>query len=225
MRYPQSAILLLSLCLFPGGSLADDDNPVTVPVFLPYYSTKSWSLVRGSIITSDDLETTYTIFCAPQTPLSCNLALNFPFIFAEGNNTLRFEGTQTSTYTANLGCSLEGTTLAACSAYSSLKSGFTVGLYTGPTEISWSSTLSGSEVQWGALTLAEQPTQTKDASGGSDPLVTGDTIFEDPFEDTTSHETVDAQPVQTNPSSGGRLSAPILLAASLSALLMVGVSS
>lgn len=225
MRYPQAALLLLSLCLFPGSGLADDDSPVTVPVFLPYYSTKSWSLVRGSIITSDDVETTYTIFCAPQTPLSCNLALNFPFIFAEGNNTMRFEGTQASTYTANLGCSLEGTTLAACSAYSSLKSGFTVGIYTGPTEISWSSTLSGSEVQWGTLTLADEPTQTKAVPGDPDPQVTGDTIFEDPFEDTTSHETVNAQPVQTDPSSGGALSAPLLLASSLSALLMAVMAS
>jgi hypothetical protein len=127
--------------------------------------------------------------------------------------------------TANLGCSLEGTTLAACSAYSSLKSGFTVGIYTGPTEISWSSTLSGSEVQWGTLTLADEPTQTKAVPGDPDPQVTGDTIFEDPFEDTTSHETVDAQPVQTDPSSGGALSAPLLLASSLSALLMAVMAS
>jgi hypothetical protein len=74
MRYPQSALLFLSLCLFPGSGLADDDSPVTVPVFLPYYSTKSWSLVRGSIITSvcplEHLQPLPWAAINPLTPLS-----------------------------------------------------------------------------------------------------------------------------------------------------------
>ena len=58
MRYPEPLLLLLSLLVLPDGSLAADADavseevPTTVPIFLPYYSTKSWSLVRGSIITS-----------------------------------------------------------------------------------------------------------------------------------------------------------------------------
>lgn len=227
MRYTESLLLVVSLCLFAGGSQADE--PTTVPIFLPYYATKSWSRVRGSIITSDASETTYTVFCAPQTTPSCNLALDFPFVFAEGNNTLRFEGTQTSTYTANLGCSLAGTTEAACSAYSSLKSGFTVGPHTGPTEISWTSTLSGSEVEWGVLTLAESPTNTNNGafdeiansalSTGADARITDDFLFDGtiPASDTV--------PTETDVSAGSSLSRPALLASSLSALALAALLS
>lgn len=41
--------------------------------------------------------TTYTIFCPQQTPQACNLALEFPFIFVEGPETVEFHGTYTST--------------------------------------------------------------------------------------------------------------------------------
>lgn len=49
------------------------------------------------ILLQNSKETTYTIFCAPQTPPNCDLALEFPFIFVEGQQTLDFHGTKTST--------------------------------------------------------------------------------------------------------------------------------
>lgn len=64
---------------------------------------------------------------------------------------------------ANLECDLNGTTAATCSGYSSYRSGYTNGLHTGPTEVSWTSTYSGSEVEWGVLTMAEKPTETDDS--------------------------------------------------------------
>ncbi len=36
--------------------------------------------------------TTYTVFCAQQTPLSCELIDNLPFEFAESPQTLDFAG-------------------------------------------------------------------------------------------------------------------------------------
>ncbi|RNJ55179.1 hypothetical protein D7B24_008875 [Verticillium nonalfalfae] len=202
-------VALLSTYLLAIGAHAKDQG--TVPIFLPYYDAKSWSLVRGSVITSKPDETTYTIFCAPQTTPSCDLALELPFIFAEGDNTLRFEGTLTSTYTANLECKLGGTTAATCSAYSSLKSGFVAGLYTGPTEISWTSTLSGSEVQWGTLTLADQPSKTgtpDDVSGTAQ--ATGDPNFTEDFLFDGTLPT-SSLPVETGLSSGARLESTWLL--------------
>ncbi len=68
----------------------------------------SWNLVclvtaQGLVLTLLDLQdasanrTTYTIFCPQQTPQACNLALEFPFIFVEGPETVEFHGTYTST--------------------------------------------------------------------------------------------------------------------------------
>jgi hypothetical protein len=64
---------------------------------------------------------------------------------------------------ANLGCDLDGTTAATCSGYSSYKSGYSNGFHTGPTEISWISTLTGSDVEWGVLTMAAKPTKSHDS--------------------------------------------------------------
>ncbi|KAM0565958.1 hypothetical protein ACHAP6_004868 [Verticillium nonalfalfae] len=199
-------VALLSTYLLAIGAHAKDQG--TVPIFLPYYDAKSWSLVRGSVITSKPDETTYTIFCAPQTTPSCDLALELPFIFAEGDNTLRFEG---------------GTTAATCSAYSSLKSGFVAGLYTGPTEISWTSTLSGSEVQWGTLTLADQPSKTgtpDDVSGTAQ--ATGDPNFTEDFLFDGTLPT-SSLPVETGLSSGARLESTWLWAGSLGCMVLTAL--
>ncbi|KAM0328143.1 hypothetical protein ACHAQA_005549 [Verticillium albo-atrum] len=212
MQYPQPLLAFLSLCLFTAGAQADDLT--TVPIFLPYYDAKSWSLVRGSVVTSDADETTYTIFCAPQTTPSCGLALELPFIFAEGDNTLRFAGTLTSTYTANLECKLGGTTAATCSAYSSLKSGFVAGLHTGPTEISWTSTLSGSEVQWGTLTIADQPSKTDTLDDISGTAQSTDEFLFDGTLPTSS------LPVETGLSAGVRLETTWLWAVSLGSMIL-----
>ncbi|RDA86123.1 hypothetical protein CP532_1151 [Ophiocordyceps camponoti-leonardi (nom. inval.)] len=65
-----------------------------------------------------------------------------------------------SILTANLECkAAETTTVATCSGYSSYKSGYTNGLITGPTEISWTSTLT-TGVEWAVITLGEKPKAT-----------------------------------------------------------------
>jgi hypothetical protein len=81
-----------------------EEEPATIttaPIYLPYYSEESWSLVRGSVVSSDEeaKETTYTIFCPDQqdsNPPECDLALEFPFVIVEGPETVRFHGTHTS---------------------------------------------------------------------------------------------------------------------------------
>ena len=67
--------------------------------------------------------------------------------------------------TADLACELDGTTAATCSGHTSLTSGFTAGRHTGPTELSWDKTLTGTEVQWGVLTLTTVPTSTGNPLG------------------------------------------------------------
>jgi hypothetical protein len=64
---------------------------------------------------------------------------------------------------ADLECNMNGTTAATCSGYSSYRSGYTNGMHTGPTEVTWTSTLAGSNIHWGALTLAEKPAETDDS--------------------------------------------------------------
>ncbi|KAH6607683.1 hypothetical protein Trco_003996 [Trichoderma cornu-damae] len=144
------------------------------PIYLPYYDERAWSLVRGSIISTDPSasRTTYTIFCPMQTPPACDLSLEFPFVIVEGPDTLEFHGTVTSTYIADVECDLNGTTAATCSGYSSYKSGYTNGHYTGPTQVSWTSTFTGSEVRWGTLTLADGPGATADGFDTGEALAT-----------------------------------------------------
>lgn len=77
---------------------------------------------------------------------------------------------------ANLECELNGTTAATCSGYSSYKSDYSNGLHTGPTEVEWTSTLRGSEVEWGTLTLAEMPSRTSEPLGVT--ITTESAIFE-----------------------------------------------
>ncbi|KAJ2975839.1 hypothetical protein NQ176_g5291 [Zarea fungicola] len=142
---------------------AMSSGPITTaPIFLPYYDKSAWSALRGSIISSDDTRncTAYTIFCPKDQNQACNLALDFPFIIVEGPKTVEFHGTYTSTFIANIECALDGRTAATCSGYSSYKSGYKNGHITGPTEISWTSTLTGTDVQFGVLTLADIPKPT-----------------------------------------------------------------
>ncbi|SPJ82436.1 uncharacterized protein FTOL_09841 [Fusarium torulosum] len=143
---------------------ASEEPPAVTaaPIYLPYYNQESWSLVRGSVVSSNEeaKETTYTIFC-PDTddvyPPECDLSLEFPFIIVEGPDTVRFEGTHTSTLTANLACNLQGTTKATCSGYSSFNKGYHDGVHTGPTEVTWTSTFTGKDVEWGVLTMGALP--------------------------------------------------------------------
>lgn len=55
-----------------------------------------------------------------------------------------------------LECELEEQTAATCSGYSSLKSGYVAGTNTGPTEITWESTFTGTDVVWAAITLTDE---------------------------------------------------------------------
>jgi hypothetical protein len=166
-RMPTTAQILSLLALCIASVRADDDTPTptTAPVFLPEWNAESWSLVRGSVIATNPTasETTYTIFCPEMTPPACGLSLEFPFELVEGPDTVEFHGTYTSTYIVNLGCDLDGTTSAKCSGYSSYKSGYSNGFVTGPTEISWTSTLTGSNVEYGVLTMAEKPSHTDES--------------------------------------------------------------
>ncbi|KAI5463228.1 hypothetical protein BGZ63DRAFT_353158 [Mariannaea sp. PMI_226] len=156
--------LLALLALHTVGSTGHEDAVTTAPIYLPYFNEESWSLMRGSIISSNEKEhqTTYTIFCPNDNPPECDISLEFPFIIVEGPDTVIFHGTYTSTYIANLECSLKGTTAATCSGYSSYRDGYTNGPHTGPTEVSWTSTYSGTNVEWGVLTMAEVPKETGD---------------------------------------------------------------
>ncbi|KAK6224645.1 hypothetical protein QIS74_02972 [Colletotrichum tabaci] len=212
MHYPQPFLALLSLCLF-SSNVARADDTTTVPIYLPHYDAKSWSQLRGSVISSDAKETTYTIFCAPQTPPNCDLAVEFPFVFAEGENTLQFHGTKTSTLIADLGCTLSGTTAATCSGYSSLRSGYVNGKYTGPTEVSWTSTMTGSEVQWGVLTLADH-----DPAATAAPTTADNPNYDDFLYTGTISSSI---PAETNPSAASRLVSGWALAASLCTMVLV----
>ncbi|PHH64833.1 hypothetical protein CDD81_3899 [Ophiocordyceps australis] len=150
----------------------------TAAIFLPYYDSNDWSVLRGSVVASDAAakETTYTIFCPTQTPPACDLALDFPFIVVEGPSTLKFHGTHTSTLTANLECKLNASTAATCSGYSSYASGYLNTGSAGPMETSWTSTLSGSDVVWNVLTLTETPTATHDDLKPTDTNQNGATV-------------------------------------------------
>ncbi|KAG9255850.1 uncharacterized protein F5Z01DRAFT_519081 [Emericellopsis atlantica] len=179
-------IQLLSFILFAlvflarpvsAGDASGDDNsdngpaetptPTTGPIFLPHYDADDWDLVRGSIISKNERlnETTYTIFCPTQTPPACEIDMDFPFIVVCGESTVRFHGTVTSTYTVNVECEFSETTEVTCSGYSSFAPDYSNAPWTGPTELSWTSTLEGTGVEWGVLTMADKPTRTADSLG------------------------------------------------------------
>ncbi|SPN98598.1 uncharacterized protein DNG_01643 [Cephalotrichum gorgonifer] len=166
IRLSTAALLQLSICLIhaPAALGEDDGTKTTVSVYLPFYGEKWWADMHGSVISKDDKKTEYTIFCPTQTPQRCNLAGEAPFTFTEGSETLIFHGTLTSTYIMNLECDLDGKTAATCSGYSSLRSGYVVGSHTGPTEITWKSTFTETDVAWAAITLTDKiPQQTNGA--------------------------------------------------------------
>lgn len=178
-------VLILALCVLVSAETTTDTDTdsakptkTTAPIYLPHYNHDYWDALRGSVISKNATasETTYTIFCPTETPPACDIALEFPFIITGGPSTVKFHGTVTSTYTANVACDLDGTTAATCSGYSSYKSGYSNGLHTGPTEVRWTSTLSGSEVEWGQLTLADKPSRTSEPLGVT--ITTQSALFE-----------------------------------------------
>ncbi|KAF5670875.1 hypothetical protein FHETE_4323 [Fusarium heterosporum] len=162
--YSGLALTWLALLAVNSVAYASEEPPAVTaaPIYLPYYNEESWSLVRGSVISSNEeaKETTYTIFCPDDDaiyPPECDLSLEFPFVIVEGPGTVRFQGTHTSSLTANLACDLQGTTRATCSGYSSFNKGYNDGVHTGPTEVTWTSTFTGKDVEWGVLTMGQLP--------------------------------------------------------------------
>ncbi|KAG6051896.1 hypothetical protein E4U17_006005 [Claviceps sp. LM77 group G4] len=113
---------------------------------------------------------------------------------------------------------MNGTTAATCSGYSSYRSGYTNGKHTGPTEVSWTSTLTGTDVVWGTLTLATKPAETDNALD-----VTGTNIAPPTAPSTAMHYSWPTQgSAATRPlSEGYSRSAGVFLAA-LAAFLAAG---
>ncbi|KAI1207767.1 uncharacterized protein F4807DRAFT_166390 [Annulohypoxylon truncatum] len=158
--------LLLFLSILTGPVGAQDPTPTIVSVFLPSYGPTDWAALRGSILSRNDAETTYTIFCAPDQSHSCNIGGGtlLPFTFAEGPSTYHYERTIDSTISITQACLLSDTTAATCSGSTSLGS-ITLGPLSGPSSTSVAPfTLTGASVRWGALTLAAPPL-TSTASG------------------------------------------------------------
>ncbi|KAI0836808.1 hypothetical protein F5Y06DRAFT_272366 [Hypoxylon sp. FL0890] len=159
--------LFLLLSVFAQSIQSQDVSPTTVPIFLPGYSATQWSLLRGSIVSSNDAETTYTIFCASVTS-GCQIGGGtlLPFTFAEGPSTMHFERTVESTISATSACAISGTTEAICYGIVSLGA-VAIGPSTGPTvESTPPFTLTGSDISriWGVLTLDEPPLTSVDSS-------------------------------------------------------------
>ncbi|KAI4860493.1 hypothetical protein F4820DRAFT_436645 [Hypoxylon rubiginosum] len=166
-------LLVLMLSFFTPHIHAQD--PTTVPIFLPAYKATQWSRLRGSIISSNDVETLYTIFCSPSTRTvtdgedsnDCVIAGGgkLPFTFFEGPSTLHYGQTVGSDFAVTQACDLAGTTAATCSASTSLGASFSLGPLRGPVDTALGPVvLPSTAVQWGVLTLA-QPPLTSTVSG------------------------------------------------------------
>ncbi|SPQ25232.1 7a14c49c-b90d-442b-97a8-75d98e959c6e [Thermothielavioides terrestris] len=159
MRSRGPPLLLLALaCRYAAAGSADNQTTTTtaVSVYLPEYSDSDWAALRGSIISSDESVTAYTVFCADQAP-SCQIAGALPFVFTEGAHTLVYTGSDPGTLTADLRCQLEGTTAATCTGSSSLGANDREGTLTGPTQVAWTKTFAAADVTWGVLTLSTPP--------------------------------------------------------------------
>ncbi|KAI1771585.1 hypothetical protein F4818DRAFT_207866 [Hypoxylon cercidicola] len=165
------SLLVLVLSFFAPYTEAQDLT--TVPIFLPAYEATKWSQLRGSIISSNDVETLYTIFCAPSSRTAtgedlagCAIDSRLPFTFFEGPSTLHLGQTVESEFTVTQACDLAGTTAATCSFSTSLASSFSLGPLHGPVDTAQAPlALTGAAVQWGVLTLAQPPlTSTVDGS-------------------------------------------------------------
>ncbi|KAI1454637.1 hypothetical protein F4805DRAFT_460580 [Annulohypoxylon moriforme] len=157
IRLTLPLLLFLSILTQPIG--AQDPTPSTVSVFLPSYGPRDWAALRGSILSSDDVETTYTIFCAPDRSNSCDIGGGtlLPFTFAEGPSTYHYERTVDSTISITQACLLSNTTAAICSGSTSLGA-ITLGPLSGPSSTSVAPfTLTGPSIHWAALTLATPP--------------------------------------------------------------------
>ncbi|KAI0850244.1 hypothetical protein F5Y00DRAFT_260540 [Daldinia vernicosa] len=151
----------------PAITPAPSSRPTAVPIWLPDVSGEEWSRWRGSIISSNDVETVYTVFCPPERP-GCIVAAgnDMPFTFTEGPGTLRTAYTIAGTLSITSACILASTTAATCSGSTWVAAaGLTQQQSLGPMTLSLSLsnatappyTLSGTDVSWGVLMLGDAP--------------------------------------------------------------------
>ncbi|KAK1752117.1 hypothetical protein QBC47DRAFT_66369 [Echria macrotheca] len=147
IRQPACVWVFLVASLLTIGTLGQ-----TVPVYLPGYRDTDWEALRGSIITQDQSATAYTVFCAEAAP-RCQIEGDIAFVFTEGPATLSYSGSASGEIIADLHCNLAGRTAATCTGSSSFGPNFHEGSVRGPTHTVWTSTFTGSQVAWGALTL------------------------------------------------------------------------
>lgn len=79
--------------------------------------------------------------------------------------------------TASISCQLASTTAATCTEYSSFGPGFTKGNTTGPTDELRTATYSGTDVDWGVLTLTSPaPDATATDATATDAQDTGASV-------------------------------------------------
>ncbi|KAK6953390.1 hypothetical protein Daesc_005693 [Daldinia eschscholtzii] len=165
------ALLLLCLMVFTRAAGAKKttitpapSGPTAVPIFLPDVPGTQWSEWRGSIISSNNVGTVYSVFCAPDR-IGCSIAGDdlVPFRFTEGPGTLNVADTIAGTVTQ--ACDLTSTTAATCSGSTFVAGALAASL--GPLLSNTSVapyTLTGASAaaSWGVLTLGDAPlTRTK----------------------------------------------------------------
>ncbi|KAI1760914.1 hypothetical protein GGR53DRAFT_57520 [Hypoxylon sp. FL1150] len=187
-------LLMVMLLSFAQHIQAQGQDPITTaPIFLPAYTNATvWSLLRGSILSTNDDETLYTIFCAPVTATTtattttwasgeqgvfpaCQIFDDdgkFPFTFWEGPSTLQVEHTVEGSYAITEACNLAGTTAATCSGTTSVAATASLEALTdGPFESTLAPTTL-TEIAWGVLTLTEPPLTTTVTSGTITSVIT-----------------------------------------------------
>ncbi|KAI1808680.1 hypothetical protein F4811DRAFT_179999 [Daldinia bambusicola] len=166
--WPPLTLLLLSLALslFADPAQAKKttitpapSGPTAVPIFLPDVPGTRWSEWRGSIISRNDVETVYSVFCAPDR-LGCTIADDdvMPFRFTEGPRTLNVANTIAGLITVTQACDLTSTTAATCSGSTWVADALTASL--GPLVSNTSAAayaVATPPASWGVLTLGDAP--------------------------------------------------------------------
>ncbi|KAI8959507.1 hypothetical protein F5Y11DRAFT_300740 [Daldinia sp. FL1419] len=161
--------LSLSLSLFAQGGEAkstitpapSSPRPTTVPIFVPDIPGTYWSAWRGSIVSSNAIETVYTIFCEPFR-FGCHVDPDdvSPFQFTEGPGTFHAAATVAGSFSFTQTCILTSTTAATCSGSTWVAGAFTESFGEPVTNTSVAPyTITGAavEVSWGVLTLGDPP--------------------------------------------------------------------
>ncbi|KAJ2902589.1 hypothetical protein MKZ38_000350 [Zalerion maritima] len=115
-----------------------------IDVWGPGLSSAWWSQIVATVVTSNDDWTSYCAFCRTDIEIPCTLP-DGSFTFGLGTSTFFLSTPLPSSQTRTLECQLDGTTIATC-----LQS-------QGEDQDTVTSTYSGSNLEWGLLTLGERP--------------------------------------------------------------------